>query len=282
MSRLSQTVVAACLAMSVVACGGGAETPPLADGTSNSTPTKTQATKTVAPPPAPKVGGCRDVSYADISLFSNDTKTVPCSDHHTAYTFDVAELPDDVAFEGVEIKNDAVQDAAADACQSSYADFIGGDTATRALARLTVTYFVPDQRGFDAGAHWVRCDIVALQSDSSLADLPERLEGYLDNDKALVDYAVCSRGDPSTAGSMLVMCTQDHTYRAVDALRLGESDAAYPGENQILTDGKKQCENLIKEQLGVSGGFTFAWTYPSASDWAGGQRFGYCWNEAAS
>jgi hypothetical protein len=277
-----RTSAAAALLLTLAACGGSGDATTGPDETGNTHPSKDGPTKIAAPPAAPDVGECRKVSYSDISLFSNDSKPVPCKQDHTAYTFDVAELPSDVAFDGVEIKNDAVQNAAADACQSSYAKFIGGDTSTRALARLTVTYFVPEQKGFDAGAHWVRCDIVALQSDNSLGPLPERIEGYLDNDDALADYGVCSRGDPSEVGSMLVMCSQDHTYRAVDALRLGESGASYPGEDKTLTEGKQQCEDLIKDLLGVSGGFTYAWTYPSASDWDAGQRFGYCWNETPS
>jgi hypothetical protein len=272
------------LLLALTACGGfgGAASDPSAAGPTTTQPTKTRPTKVAAPPPAPEIGECRDLTYGEISLFSNNSASVPCARHHTAYTFDVAELPDSVAFDGVAIKNDAVQAAAAEACQSSYARFIGGDTATRALARLTVTYFVPEQRGFDAGAHWVRCDIVALQSDTALGDLPDQLEGYLDGDDALADYGVCSRGDPSEAGSLLVMCTQDHTYRAVDALRLGESGAPYPGQSATLDDGQQQCEDLIKDLLEVSGGFTYAWTYPSPGDWSDGQRFGYCWNQSAS
>jgi hypothetical protein len=282
MSRLSLAALMTGLALTVAACGGVADTPDIAEGTSGHGPPTSRPTRTVAVPPAPEVGQCRALSYAEISLFSNDGKPVPCAKEHTAFTFHVAALPGDVAFEGVEIKNDAVQDAAAAACQDSYAGFIGGSTATRALARLTVTYFVPDQQSFDAGAQWVRCDVVALQSASALAPLPDQLEGYLDGDKALDDYGVCSRGNPSESGSGLVMCSQEHTYRAVAALRLGEADASYPGEKEVLDDGKQQCEELLKEQLGVGGGFTYAWTYPSSQDWAGGQRFGYCWNQSSS
>jgi Septum formation len=282
MSGLRTTAAAVVLLLTLAACGGGAPASTASSDPPSSTPTKTKPTKVVPPPPAPKTGACRNVSYADISLYSNHSKEVPCGSDHTAYTFHVAELPSDVAFDGVEIKNDAVQQAAADACQSAYARFIGGDHATRALARLTVTYFLPEQKGFDAGAHWVRCDVVALQSATLLAPLPRNLESFLDQDNALHDFGVCSRGDPSTSTSELVMCTQDHTYRAVAAFRLGETGDRYPGQDETLQAGKQQCEDYIKQLLGVSGGFTYSWTYPSADDWSGGQRFGYCWNESSS
>ena len=66
-----------------------------------------------------------------------------------------------IAFDGVEIQNDAVQAAAAEKCGRRSPDSSAATVTTRALARLTVTYFLPNQTGFDAGAHWVRCDVVA-------------------------------------------------------------------------------------------------------------------------
>jgi hypothetical protein len=280
MPRPRIAAVCAVLALALVSCGGGGTTPE-AKGTGPEPSAKPTPTHTIAPPPAPAVGECRDLSYADISLYSNQSKTQPCSKPHTAYTFAVEQLPDDIAFDGVKIENDAVQGAAAGSCQDAYVAYIGGDTASRALTRLTVTYFVPKQAGFDAGAHWVRCDIVALQSDNSLAELPRKLDGFLD-DGHTGAYDVCSRGDPSQHDSLLVMCTQDHTYRAVAAIRLGDSKAPYPGEQSALTQGQQDCKEVISDLLGISGGFTYSWTYPSASDWSAGQRFGYCWNETSS
>jgi hypothetical protein len=281
MPRLRTAAACAGVLLVLSACSAGVSTTPQANGAKGDPTTKSKSTRTVAPPPAPKVGECREVTYSDISLYSNQTPTRPCSRPHTAYTFAVAQLPDDVAFDGVPIENDAVQGAAADACQQSFASFIGGDTAERALTRLTVTYFVPKQAGFDAGAHWVRCDIVALKSATSLEPLPHRLDGFLESDGAS-DYDVCSRGDPSTSSSTLVICSQDHTYRAVAALRLGGTKAPYPGEQAALDDGKRRCSEAIADLLGASGGFTYSWTYPSMSDWSAGQRFGYCWNQTSS
>jgi hypothetical protein len=275
--RIAAACAGLALALPLSSCGGGATTPE-AKGAGPDPTTKADTSKTTVAPPAPDVGECRDLSYSDISLYSNESKPQPCSKPHTGYTFAVEQLPDDVAFGGVNIENDAVQGAAADACQEAYIAYIGGGTADRALTRLTVTYFVPKQAGFDAGAHWVRCDIVALQSDDSLGELPAKLEGFLDSGQT-GDYDVCSRGDPAETGSMLVMCTQDHTYRAVAALRLGDSNAPYPGEQATLVQGKHDCKQAIADLLGASGGFTFSWTYPSASDWSAGQRFGYCWNQ---
>lgn len=231
-------------------------------------------------PPPPAVGECRNLGYGDISVYTDESPPTACTKRHTAYTFDVKELPADIAFTGVQIQNDAVQNFAGDSCRTSFARFIGGDSADRALSRLTVTYFVPTQRQFDRGARWVRCDVVALQSDNVLAELPRRLSGILDDDKdSLARFGVCSKAEPGSPQPTLVMCTQDHMYRALAALRLGGSDAPYPGEQATKIDGRQQCEDFIAAALGPGGGYTYAWTYPLPSDWQAGQRFGYCWHK---
>lgn len=230
-------------------------------------------------PAPPRAGECRDLGYAEVSLFSDETRTTPCAKKHTAYTFAVKKLPRDIAFTGVAIENDAVQNFAGESCRTAFARFIGGDAAERALSRLTVTYFVPNQRHFDLGARWVRCDVVALQSANVLADLPRRLRSILDVHSALERFGVCSTAEPGSAGFRLVMCSQDHAYRALAALRLGGSHAPYPGEPVARGDGRQRCEDLVDDALGPGGGYTFGWTYPSAADWRAGQRFGYCWHK---
>ncbi|MGI8888346.1 MAG: septum formation family protein, partial [Nocardioidaceae bacterium] len=234
-----------------------------------------------APPPAPDPGTCRALDFADIGSSSNAAKEVPCAEPHTAYTFAVPDLPDDIAFEGVDVKNEAVQTFAADVCQDKYASFVGGDAARRALARLSATYFVPDQGAFDLGAQWVRCDVVALRSAGMLATLPRELEGVLDEEDALDQLGLCSQGAPGAEGSTLVMCSEEHSYRALAALRLGGTGSPYPGPEVAGDGGKQRCEDLVRETVGADKGFTYGWTYPSTADWQSGQRFGYCWLENA-
>jgi len=281
----STTAALATLTTLVAGCSGSNEATgaPVDDDTNRATgaakPTETAAARK-RPPPPPEKGECRNLVFFDIGLFSNEGKKVSCRDRHTAYTFAVETLPDKIAFEGVDIENKAVQSGAAASCSTAFAKFIGGDASTRALARLTVTYFLPKQQDFDLGAHWVRCDAVALRTAQTLASLPLKLEGVLDDDSALEELGVCSTDEPGVGGSALVMCTETHTFRALAAVRLGDSDAPYPGADSAEKMGQ-QCEALVGDAVGVEGDFTYGWTYPSAADWADGQRFGYCWNQTA-
>ena len=279
-------VVAALLLLT--ACSTGSADPVAKDtaggsaGTTGSSETPTKSTPTHEPAPPPKAGTCRQLSFGAIGRYSNQTATVDCSKPHTALTFAVEQLPEDVAFDGVDVGNDAVQEKASLQCRAAFAKYIGGSAATRALSRLSVTYFVPTQQDFDAGSRWVRCDVIALQSARILASLPETVEGFNDTDEALDDFGVCSRGEPGTSGALLVMCNQDHDYRALTALRLGADDADYPGQQAVGADGQQRCDDYISETLGLGGGYTYAWTYPSLDDWDAGQRFGFCWNKTGS
>ncbi len=204
---------------------------------------------------------------------------VPCGRSHTSYTFAVQKLPPDVNVPGASIGNKSIQSAASAGCEAAFSRFIGGDPTRRALSRLSVTYFLPPQKYYDRGADWVRCDVVALQSADALAPLPQPLQGFLDDSRALQDYGVCSAGQPGATTSALVICGQPHTFRALTALRLGTTTSRYPGKAVAGTAGQKRCSTYIANALGTNSGYTYAWTYPTESDWASGQRFGFCWNK---
>ncbi|MGA9346895.1 MAG: septum formation family protein [Nocardioidaceae bacterium] len=281
-----RTAVAAGLLIVLTGCGlssssGGSD--PTTDPTTGTTKERaTGSAAASAPAPAPRSDTCHELTFGQIGRYANSSAPVPCAKPHTSYTFAVQQLPSDVAFKGVDIGNDAVQEKASLQCRSAYASYVGGSAAVRSLSRLSVTYFLPSQPDFDKGARWVRCDVIGLQSSRVLADLPLELKGFNTRDTALDDYGLCSQGDPGTTGAMLVMCSQDHTFRALSALRLGADSDAYPGESVAMTDGQKRCDKLVSDTLGVGGGYSYAWTYPSADDWANGQRFGFCWNKTGS
>lgn len=285
-SKMS-TATLICAVVSVLALMSGC-TPSSSTTSSSGTKTSTasgrptKSTTLEPPPPPPDTGTCRDLNFGDINRYSNTTAPTSCQRRHTAYTFAVTPLPEDIAFEGVAIRNDAVQEAAASACRAEFAPYVGGDAATRALVRLTATYFLPDQASFDRGAHWVRCDIIALQGEKILAVLPPKLKGALDHPEVVSDYGLCSAGAPGTAESVMATCNQPHAFRAIAALRLGGAEDSYPGDGATLDDGQQRCEDLIKSEVDDGGGYTFSWTYPTAADWQAGQRFGYCWNKTTA
>lgn len=281
------------LAIVVSGCSSGTSTAGATDpsnpagstgSTSGSTPGSTTAPVTTVPPippSAPPVNTCHQLTYSSTSLYSDGSATVPCSKPHTAFTFAVPTLPAGVIVKGVGIGNKTIQDAAAASCRSAFDRFIGGSPASRALSRITMTYFLPSQAGFDLGAHWVRCDLIAMQTQTALGDVPTNPRHFLDQANALDAFGACSQGDPGSPSFRLVICSQPHTYRALAALRLGADTSKYPGDTVTRVEGKRHCAHVISSQLNRSGGYTYGWTYPTAANWAQGQRFGYCWNKTA-
>ena len=266
-------------------CSGKALDAGAADPAQHPTTPTRSTPQTQAPPPVdppPSEGACRRLTYDAIGHYTNAAAVVSCGSPHNAYTFAVRRLPAGVDVTGVSIGNRSVQEAAAQGCQDAYAGFIGGDGAQRALTRLSVTYFLPVQVQFNRGAHWVRCDVVALAASARLTDLPGGdLDGYLDKPVALRRYGVCSAGPPGESSSALVICTEEHTYRALTALRLGTDAGRYPGETVTRARGQQRCADYIAEKLGPGGGYTYGWTYPTPADWQAGQRFGYCWSKTS-
>lgn len=278
-------ITAAVVALLVTGCStSGFTSHHSADPTSTS-PQPSQHTTSGPPPPppaAPTVGQCRNLVHSSIKHYSNGTPTVPCSKPHTAYTFAVLQLPASVDVQGVSIGNPSIQNAAAKACTTAFTAYVGGDATAQALARLSPTYFLPPQAGFNRGASWIRCDIVALQDFNTLAPLPATLKGILANPKVLTTYGVCSTGEPGDKDSVLVMCSQKHEFKAVTALRLGAADAAYPGTKKAGPASQQTCKTFVEHLVGADAGYTYAWTYPTATDWGAGQRYGYCWLKSAS
>jgi hypothetical protein len=281
--RAVAAIAAAALVGSLAAgcsgTGSGSGSPTTPTGGSTTSASTDPATTTTPPEPAkaPATDTCRRLDYSAISRYSNGDATVPCTSPHTAYTFAVKMIPAEVSVRGVSIGNKSIQDAASSSCRDAFAGFIGGTPSVRALSRLSVTYFLPEQRDFNLGAHWVRCDVVALKTFNQLAALPHKISGLLDDPAALKTYGLCSTGDPSASSSRLVMCAEKHAYRAKAAIRLGAESAPYPGQSVAGPGGQRRCMTYLQDLLHRTGGFTFGWTYPTANDWAAGHRFGYCY-----
>jgi hypothetical protein len=238
----------------------------------------TTSTPPPRPVPPPASGICRRLTYRQIGRFSNASPKVSCTAPHTAYTYAVSSLPRSLS--GA-LDSDRVQNAAQGSCRRSFNKHLGGDATARATTRLTPTYFLPRARAFANGTRWVRCDVVALLAPHKLASLPASLRGLLDDPTLSAKYAVCSQGRPGDPGSVLVICSEAHSYRAVTAILLGGADVPIPTSGQ-LDKPKAICRQLVAKLLGVDGGFSFVFTYPSQRQWNNGQRYGLCWNGQAN
>ena len=94
----------------------------------------------------------------DVAQPSNATRTVDCEDEHTAETFAVGDLPDeleDAAYDAEELGAFAYK-----TCSAKFQKFLGADESTVMRTIVSWAWFRPSEKAWEKGARWYRCDIV--------------------------------------------------------------------------------------------------------------------------
>jgi len=163
----------------------------------------------------------------------------------------------------------------AKACPDSPGAYLGGDQTARRLSRFEVVWFSPSLEQADAGANWYRCDVVAVRSEGQLLPLPARLKGVLDQDGALDRFGTCGTAAPDARTFDRVICSERHTWRAVEIIDLAKH-ARYLAKDVAAT-ADSACKAVAAD--GANGELKYTWSFewPTRPQWASGQRYGYCW-----
>ena len=263
---------AAVLALVVVVLAGcSSEDPQAAPEPSPSL----SASSAPPPPPTPKVGECHALSVVEATDPVDPSPPVPCRRRHTSVTVKVGKLQ--LVADGHELAVDSrtVRRQIADACPASPGAFVGGDQTTQRLSRFEVVWFSPSLEQADAGANWYRCDVVAVRSEGKLAPLPPRLKGVLDQKGALDRYGTCGSAAPDAGGFERVVCSDKHAWRAVDVVDL-PADTQYLAKDAAAR-GDSTCEDVAAQRANGSLKYTWSFEWPTRTQWAEGQRYGYCW-----
>lgn len=227
------------------------------------------------PPAAPKVGSCHQLSMSEATDPVDSGEPVPCSRPHTSVTVKVGELSLVVDGHLLAIDSRAVRRQIADACPDSAGAFVGGDQTAQRLSRFEVVWFSPSLEAADAGANWYRCDVVAPQREGKLLTLPAKLKGVLDQDGALDKYGTCGTAAPDARGFNRVVCSEKHSWRAVDVIDL-PADARHLAKDATAT-ADSACKDIASQRSSGSLEFTWSFEWPTKAQWAAGQRYGYCW-----
>ena len=182
---------------------------------SNSDPAQVDATE------APVNLDCRMLTPSDVELPSNASKTVPCSEPHTAQTFEVAEVPGDLR--DADYGSKALGAYAYRQCSTAFMTFTGGDDSQVMRSVVSWAWFRPSEAAWEKGARWYRCDLVGGGPQSaSYVLLPDSAQGLL-HGQPEDQWLACAQGD-TFAGSTKVPCSTKHQWRAVTTIKLGEPD----------------------------------------------------------
>lgn len=222
----------------------------------------------------PDNGACRVLSPDDVEQPSNATVTVPCSRRHTATTFAVGSLPSQ--FDDTDYDSSSLGAWAYQTCESGFERLLGADESMAMRTILSWAWFRPSEKAWDKGARWYRCDVVGGgEQSTSYAALPQDLKGLLlakDTDA----WMVCAVGS-TVASSRKVPCTQDHNWRAVTTIKLGEPDDKYPGDRVVEVRTRDYCSDSVGAWLGYPVDFDFGFTWFHEGEWSTGNRRSICW-----
>ena len=255
-------LTAAALALTLTACGD--------DGTDeNVDPDQVDAVE------APELGACRNLTPEDVAKPTNATRTVDCAEEHTAETFAVGELPDelaDAAYDDPDLGAFAYQ-----TCSKKFQKFLGADESVVMRTVVSWAWFRPSEKAWDEGARWYRCDIVGGGEESKeYVALPETAAGLLSQTPQPDEWMVCVNG-PSVQGAPKIPCSKTHNWRAVTTIKVGDPDDPYPGDRVVEVTTRDYCRESVGAWLGYPPEYDYGYTWFHEGEWKAGNRRSVCW-----
>jgi hypothetical protein len=229
----------------------------------------------------PAASGCRVLTPEQVSKASNATKTVACTQEHTAETYAAGALPKDLDDAGYASREVAL--ASYKLCSDAFAKHLGADESVVMRTVLSWAWFRPSEKAWKSGARWYRCDVIggggqALpQAADSYSALPTTTKSLLRGLDPLDNWMVCADGR-TVNQSPKVPCSKKHTWRAVTTIKLGEAkDGAYPGDHTVLIKTRDFCRSSVEAWLGYPVSFQFGFTWFHQAEWEAGNRRSICW-----
>ncbi len=244
-------------------------------------PSASASTTAEAPPPpaVPRVGECHKLTLDQATDPVDTTGPVPCRQPHTSVTFKVGRINPVADGHLLAVDSRTVRAQIAKACPDSPGSFVGGDLTAQRLSKFEVVWFSPSLEQADAGANWYRCDVVAVRTEGQLLSLPARLKGLLDQKGALDRFGTCGTAAPDKPGFDRVVCSERHTWRAVDVVDLPKDAGFVPAD--LAATGDDACKVIATDRADGDLKRTWSFERPTRAQWAAGQRYGYCWVPAA-
>ncbi|GAB2882887.1 septum formation family protein [Nocardioides pacificus] len=245
------------------------------DGPEASPPPPPRTSPTAAPPaPTPATGACTQLDYDEALSPTVLVEPSPCRQPHTAQTVHVGRL--DALLDGHLLAVDAerVQAQVAADCPRRVQRFLGASTEQLRLSVLRAVWFSPTVEQSDAGEDWYRCDVIAVSRERTLAPLTGRLRGILSQPQGRSRWGTCGTAEPGTPRFRRVVCTAEHSWRAVATLDL--PGRRYPGA-AARSDGQAACEDAAREVADDQLNYRWGYEWPTSAQWQSGQRYAVCW-----
>lgn len=237
---------------------------------------KPQAAEETTDPERPEVGQCHDLSAGQVLESADTEEPVDCSKDHTSETVFVGTFKPAAQGEPSELTDDAANQQASATCRGKAAQYLGATEGALQLTQVEVFWFVPTLEEVDAGAKWLRCDVVVLERENDLMQLPESMKGALKGEAGLEEFGLCGTARPGDKNFERVVCSKEHAWRAISTVGIGGSEK-YPGTASVRGAGEEECESQARAAQGSSLEYEYGWEWPTKAQWEAGQRYGLCW-----
>jgi len=276
--RLRSLLLTAALALSLTGCTGDdapGDGPDPGAATSSAAPTPLPSAEPVAAPAAP---ACYRLTFEQALAPTDSSPDVECGRGHTASTIAVGTLENLRAGHLLAVDSRQVRDFVAETCPARFAEFVGGSESDRRLSMLRPVWFTPTLEESAAGAQWYRCDVIAVAGSERLAPLTGRLRGVLDRPDDRDRYAMCGTAAPDTPDFERVVCSAQHSWRAVEVVPF--EDERYPGARAARERGQTPCEDAGARVAEDPLDYEWVYEWPTAEQWRAGQTYGRCWAPA--
>lgn len=198
----------------------------------------TPSQPTLEPDPSyeiPTIGDCRHYGMAAASAATNSSPVVPCGDLHTAKVIATPLLPDGMTWAS---DAEAIRLVVAKACLPAFREILGRSEALRQKSAYDIVWFAPTQIQKDAGARWLRCDLVLL-GGSTLMPIRRNAAPILQAAPLPKAVTSCLVGDQAKQ----TVCTKTHRYRATGTWLVERT--YYPGQAGLFDIAKRRCPSLV-------------------------------------
>lgn len=189
-----------------------------------------------AAPPAPRVGLCHNYGFKAFQRWSESSKAVSCRKFHTARTVAVGHLVKGTTWRSR--FSSANFTRAESVCRKPAWRAIGGTMDKRDRSAYTYAWFGPTKRQFNAGARWIRCDVI-LPARARLLGLPKGSKRYL------TGVALTDRTRRCYDGSSTIVtysCVAPHSYAAVATFKV--AGKTWPGDAKLRKAAAQRCPGL--------------------------------------
>lgn len=258
----------------LAACTGNGDAPDAEPSTTSASPTSATPTPAAAAP-RPEDRACYRLAFHEAVAPTNGTRARDCADEHTSMTYAVGTLDTVVDGHLIAVDSQRVQAQVARDCPRRLSGFLGGTADDLHLSMLRAVWFTPTVEESDAGADWYRCDVIAIATDGKLSPLTGRLAGVLGKPEGRGRYGMCGTAEPGTKDFARVICSSDHSWRAIQTVDF--ADSRYPGETAAREAGQQPCQDAGRNAASDALNFRWGYEWPTEKQWDAGQTDGLCW-----